>query len=164
MRVVPSIENAIRHKRGMTGRKRKRDTVKYDVILYSCRSQTGRARWMLQPQELVVARLLPTIRARLARELLHTYKMKQVDVARSMGITQAAVSHYNTQSRGVDQEMLRLFPEIKPFVHGLSEQIAHGMTLSDQIASGSEFCSGRLLTPRSRVLPKARGGTAPPCA
>jgi predicted transcriptional regulator len=40
---------------------------------------------MLQPQELVVARLLPAIRARLARELLQTYKMKQVDVARSMG-------------------------------------------------------------------------------
>src|SRR5437899_11380180 len=105
----------------------KRDTVKYDVILYSLRSQTGRARWMLQPQELVVARLLPTIRARLARELLHTYKMKQVDVARSMGITQAAVSHYNTQSRGVDQEMLHLFPEIKPFVHELYVQFVQGI-------------------------------------
>src|SRR2546428_158846 len=110
MRIVPSIENASRGKPGTIARRRKRDTVKYRVILYSLRSQTGRARRMLQPQELVVARLLPTIRARLARELLHTYKMKQVDVARSMGITQAAVSHYNTQSRGVDQEMLRLFP------------------------------------------------------
>src|SRR3989449_4775620 len=105
----------------------KRDTVKYDVILYSLRSQTGRARWMLQPQELVVARLLPTIRARLARELLHTYKMKQVDVARSMGITQAAVSHYNTQSRGVEQEMRHLVPEIKPLVPEPSEQITQGM-------------------------------------
>src|SRR5436309_13569385 len=95
----------------------KRDTVKYDVILYSLRSQTGRARWMLQPQELVVARLLPTIRARLARELLHTYKMKQVDVARPMGITQAALRQYNTQRRGVEQEMLLLYPELKPRVH-----------------------------------------------
>src|SRR2546429_5974912 len=82
---------------------------------------------MLQPQELVVAKLLPTIRARLARELLRTYKKKQIDVARAMGITQAAVSHYNTQSRGVDQEMLRLFPEIKPYVHELAESIAEGM-------------------------------------
>src|SRR5213083_1458418 len=103
----------------------KRDTVKYDVILYSLRSQTGRALRMLQPQELVVAKLLPTIRARLARELLRTYKMKQVDVARSMGITQAAVSHYNTQSRGVDQEMLRLFPEIKAFVNELADRLAN---------------------------------------
>src|SRR5216117_157580 len=119
---VPSIENANRRKPRILAGRRKRDTVKYRVIQYSVRSQTDQARRMLQPQELVVARLLPTIRARLARELLHTYKMKQVDVARSMGITQAAVSHYNTQSRGVDQEMLHLFPEIKPFVHELSEK------------------------------------------
>src|SRR5712692_233286 len=98
---------------------------------------------MLQPQELVVARLLPTIRARLARELLHTYKMKQVDVAHSMGITQAAVSHYNTQSRGVDQEMLRLFPEIKPYVH--------------------EFCSGLMLTARFCEYHKSLGDIDPHC-
>ncbi len=52
---------------------------------------------MIQPQEVVVAKLLPTIRARLARELLRSFRMKQIDVAKAMGITQAAVSHYNTQ-------------------------------------------------------------------
>src|SRR2546429_6459452 len=128
MRIVPSIENPNQRKPGSIARRRKRDTVKYRVILYSLRSQTGRAYRMLQPQELVVARLLPTIRARLARELLHTYKMKQVDVARSMGITQVAGSHYNTQSRGVDLELVTPFPEIKPFLHGLSDQIVHGMS------------------------------------
>src|SRR5207245_9459429 len=110
MRIVPSIENAILRKPGIIERRRKRDTVKYRVILYSLRSQTGRARRMLQPQELVVARLLPTIRARLARELLHTYKKKQVDVARSVGLTQAAVGHYHTQGRGLERELLRRFP------------------------------------------------------
>src|SRR3989442_12357940 len=109
MRIVPSIENASRGKPGTIARRRKRDTVKYRVILYSLRSQTGRARRMLQPQELVVARLLPTIRARLARELLQTYKMKQVDVARSMGLTQAALSHYNKPSGSADAESLRHF-------------------------------------------------------
>src|SRR5213080_2548474 len=160
---VPSIENANRRKPRILAGRRKRDTVKYRVIQYSVRSQTDQARRMLQPQELVVARLLPTIRARLARELLHTYKMKQVDVARSMGITQAAVSHYNTQSRGVDQEMLRLFPEIKPYVHELSEQIAHGMTLSDQIASVNEFCSGLMLTARFCEYHKSMGDIDPHC-
>src|SRR5437879_12389543 len=149
MRIVPSIENENRRKPGSIARRRKRDTVKYRVILYSLRSQTGRAYRMLQPQELVVARLLPTIRARLARELLHTYKMKQVDVARSMGITQAAVRHYNTQSRGVDQEMLRLCPETKPCVNELADRLANAMTLSDHIASVNAFCSGLILTARS---------------
>jgi predicted transcriptional regulator len=118
---------------------------------------------MLQPQELVVAKLLPTIRARLARELLRTYKMKQVEVARSMGITQAAVSHYNTQSRGVDQEMLRLFPEIKPFVTRLAEQIHDGMTLSDQIARVNDFCSGVMLTARFCEYHKSQGDIDPNC-
>ena len=42
---------------------------------------------MLQPGEVVVAKLLPTIRARLAQELLRTFDMKQVEVAKVLGIT-----------------------------------------------------------------------------
>ncbi len=103
---------------------------------------------MQQPQEVIVAKLLPTNRSRLAKELLRTYKMKQVDVARSMGITQAAVSHYNTQSRGVDQDMLRRFPEIKGFVDGLAEKISKGMTMSQQISSVNDFCLGLMQTAR----------------
>jgi len=118
---------------------------------------------MLQPQELVVAKLLPTIRARLARELLRTYKMKQVDVARAMGITQAAVSHYNTQSRGVDQEMIRLFPEIKPFVLELAQNIADGIKLSSQIASVNQFCSNLMLTARFCEYHKGMGDIDPHC-
>jgi predicted transcriptional regulator len=118
---------------------------------------------MLQPQELVVAKLLPTIRARLARELLRAHRMKQVDVARAMGITQAAVSHYNTQSRGVDQEMLRLFPEIKPFVQELAERIASGLTLSNQIASVNSFCADLMLTARFCEYHKSMGDIDPHC-
>src|SRR5213079_96794 len=83
------------------------------------------------------------------------------DVARAMGITQAAVSHYNTQSRGVDQEMLRLFPEIKPFVQGLAESIADGMTLSDQIARVNQFCSNLMLTARFCEYHKGMGDIYP---
>lgn len=103
---------------------------------------------MQQPQEVIVAKLLPTIRARLAKELLRTYRMKQVEVARSMGITQAAVSHYNTQSRGVDQDMLRRFPEIKRFVDELAVKIANGMSMSQQISTINEFCMGLMQTAR----------------
>jgi len=63
----------------------------------------------------------------------------------------------------VDQEMLRLFPEIKPYVHELSEQIAHGMTLSDQIASVNEFCSGLMLTARFCEYHKSMGDIDPHC-
>lgn len=119
---------------------------------------------MLQPQEVIVAKLLPTIRARLAKELLTTYKMKQVDVARSMGITQAAVSHYNTQSRGVDQDMLRRFPEIKVFVDELAGRIAHGLSRPDQISQINEFCTNLMLTARFCDYHKSLGDIDPTCA
>ncbi len=118
---------------------------------------------MLQPQEVVVAKLLPTIRARLAKELLRTYKMKQVDVARSMGITQAAVSHYNTQSRGVDQDMLRRFPEIRAFVDGLAERIAGGLSMSQQISTINDFCSNLMQTARFCDYHKSLGDIDPTC-
>ncbi len=118
---------------------------------------------MMQPQEVIVAKLLPTIRAKLAKELLRTYKMKQVDVAKSMGITQAAVSHYNTQSRGVDSDMLRRFPEIKNFTDGLAEKIAHGMSRSEQISTINEFCANLMLTARFCDYHKSLGDIDPTC-
>lgn len=119
---------------------------------------------MLQPQEVLVAKLLPTIRARLARELLRSYRMKQIDVARAMGITQAAVSHYNTQSRGVDQEMVRRFPEIRKFVDELAGRISHGMSLTEQISSITNFCSSLMLTQRFCEYHKSLGDIDPTCA
>ena len=90
---------------------------------------------MLQPFEVVTAKLLPTIRARLAQVLLDKYKMKQVEVARHLGITQAAVSHYKTASRGIDPQLVRLFPEIDAFVRDLAGRIADGMTQTEQVAN-----------------------------
>ncbi len=119
---------------------------------------------MMQPQEVIVAKLLPTVRARLAKELLRTYKMKQVEVAKSMGITQAAVSHYNTQSRGVDVDMVRRFPEIKAFVDGLAGKIAHGLTRPEQISEINGFCANLMLTARCCDYHKRLGDIDPTCA
>ncbi len=110
-----------------------------------------------------MAKLLPTIRARLAKELLRTYRLKQVDVARSMGITQAAVSHYNTQSRGVDNDMLRRFPEIKNFTDGLAEKIAHGMSMSEQISTINGFCANLMQTARFCDYHKSLGDIDTTC-
>ena len=119
---------------------------------------------MLQPQEVVVAKLLPTIRARLAQELLRTYHMKQVEVAKALGITQAAVSHYNTKSRGVDQDLLRRFPEIAAFVDGLAAKISDGVSKSQQIADLNEFCFQLMQTARFCEYHKKMGDVDPMCA
>lgn len=103
---------------------------------------------MLQPSEVTAGKLLPTIRARLAQQLLVKHGMKQVAVAKSLGITQAAVSHYNTKSRGLDEELLRRFPEIDRFVEDLAASIADGMPQTEQIAKINEFCAGLMGTVR----------------
>jgi len=95
---------------------------------------------MLQPSEVTAARLLPTIRARLAHALLEVHKMKQVVVARALGITQAAVSHYNTKSRGLDEDLITRFPEIDRFTEDLAAKIASGLSQTEQIALIDRFC------------------------
>jgi len=119
---------------------------------------------MLQPQEVIVAKLLPTIRARLARELLRTYGMRQIEVAKALGITQAAVSHYNTKSRGVDQEIVRRFPEIEDFVDDLAGRIHEGMSQSAQISELSRFCVEIMQTSRFCEYHKKLGDLDPMCA
>ncbi len=89
---------------------------------------------MLQPYELVVKKVLPTIRARLAQILLQDYGLKQVEVANKLGITQAAVSHYNTHTRGADQTVVDLFPEIDRFVEELARDIVEGIPRTQQVA------------------------------
>ena len=97
---------------------------------------------MLQPSEVTAAKVLPTIRARLAHELLQVHGLTQVRVARALGITQAAVSHYNTKSRGLDEDIMRRFPEIERFCVELGARIAGGLSQTEQIARIDAFTEG----------------------
>jgi len=119
---------------------------------------------MLQPSEVTAAKLLPTIRARLAQELLQVHRMTQVRVARALGITQAAVSHYNTKSRGLDQDLVKLFPEIDRFCVDLGERIASGLSQTAQIARIDEFCEGLEHTLRFCDYHKKVSDIDPSCA
>jgi len=95
---------------------------------------------MLQPSEFVAMKLLPAIRARLAQILLDDYHMKQVKVAEVMGVTQAAVSHYNTRSRAADNDILQTFPEIEESLKKLAYRINKGLSRPDQVAAIEELC------------------------
>ncbi len=119
---------------------------------------------MLQPSEVTASKLLPTIRARLAQELLETHKMKQVRVAKALGITQAAVSHYNTKSRGLDEELIRRFPEIDGFVADLAAKIADGLPQTEQVARINEFLANIMGTVRFCEYHKKVSDIDPGCA
>lgn len=81
---------------------------------------------MKTPCELVVGRILPTLRASVVRELSGKYKMKQSEIAKRLGITQASVSQYLSATRGGNAKMLEEFPQIKEFADEISKRIASG--------------------------------------
>jgi len=67
------------------------------------------------PCEIVVNKILPSIRSEVVRILSNTYGMRQIEIADIMGITQASVSQYLNASRGRDKTFWKVFPEIKVF-------------------------------------------------
>ena len=60
---------------------------------------------MLLPSEIEAKSLIPAVRAILAKRLIKDYSLKEEDVAKVLGITQAAVSNYVRGTRG-DVELL----------------------------------------------------------
>lgn len=61
---------------------------------------------MLLPSEIESRSLIPAIRAIISRRLVNEYSMREEDVARLLGITQAAVSNYIRGTRG-DAELAK---------------------------------------------------------
>lgn len=55
---------------------------------------------MLLPSEIEAKSLIPAVRAILARKLIKEYSLREEDVAKVLGITQAAVSNYVRGTRG----------------------------------------------------------------
>jgi predicted transcriptional regulator len=52
------------------------------------------------PCEIVIWKILPTIRSELARNLVQEYGLSQRESAKRLGLTDAAVSQYLSQKRG----------------------------------------------------------------
>ena len=103
---------------------------------------------MIQPSEIIAVKVLPAIRAQLARALLKDYHLRQVEVAKRMGITQAAVSHYNTRDKSLDRELLQIFPEIQERAAKLAGKVAKGLTITEQAAAIEELCKELTKTER----------------
>jgi len=92
------------------------------------------------PCEIIVKHVLPTIRALVARELVENYDFTQVEAARRLGISQAAISWYIAEKRGhADKKGYRMnyvekSPKVKSLIHYISKKIA-----SDDLTSSAEI-------------------------
>lgn len=80
---------------------------------------------MKPPCEIVVSKILPAIRASLAKTLVER-GMQQKEVAEMLGITQPAVSQYLSAARGADQRLLQTFPEINRYAEEMAEKVIGG--------------------------------------
>lgn len=63
---------------------------------------------MLLPSEIEAKSLIPAVRAILAKKLIKEYSLKEEDVAKVLGITQAAVSNYVRGTRGDVELIIKL--------------------------------------------------------
>jgi uncharacterized protein len=67
---------------------------------------------MLLPSEIEAKSLIPAVRAILAKKLIREYSLKEEDVAKDLGITQAAVSNYVRGTRG-DIELISKLASVR---------------------------------------------------
>ncbi len=81
---------------------------------------------MKTPCELVVGKILPSLRASVVKELSGMHDMKQSEIARKLGITQASVSQYLSEARAGDGRMIERFPKILSYAQNISEKIVAG--------------------------------------
>ena len=105
---------------------------------------------MKTPCELVVGKILPSLRASVVKDLSKRHGLKQSEIAKRMGITQASVSQYLSSARAGDSRMLEEFPQIQTYAKEISERIMSGesrqewysvlCTACKDIREGDEFC------------------------
>jgi predicted transcriptional regulator len=88
---------------------------------------------MKPPCELIVTRVLPTIRAAIVKTLIEDYKMKQLEISKLLGISQSAVSQYYTSARAVDKNLIKTFPEIEKYAKEVAKKVVNGKMKSNQI-------------------------------
>lgn len=76
------------------------------------------------PDELISRAVYPTIRAMIAKTLIEKYHMNQKEIAEKLGVTQAAISYYLYDKRGIAKYLLQL-EDVNEFVNKIAEDIHH---------------------------------------
>ncbi len=82
---------------------------------------------MRTPCEIVVKYMLPAFRSYVAKVLINEYHLSQVIVAKRLGTTQAAISHYMASKRG-NKKLVQFesVPLMKDMAREVARRIASG--------------------------------------
>ncbi|MFQ5892394.1 MAG: transcriptional regulator [Candidatus Methanofastidiosia archaeon] len=79
---------------------------------------------MKPPCEIIVRKVLPTLRSQIVMILSEKYEMKQIEIAENLGITQASVSQYLAASRAKDEFLKKSFPLFEEYAERIAERVA----------------------------------------
>jgi hypothetical protein len=82
----------------------------------------------------VVVKIIPALRAHIAKELIDSYGLNQAEVAEKLGVSQPAVSQYLRQVRGTQSKIMRN-KIVEEEVKQICKRIADG-----EKNPTSEFC------------------------
>jgi predicted transcriptional regulator len=74
--------------------------------------------------EIIVADVLPALRAVITNELLKTYGLSQTQISKKLGITQPAISQYKKELRGQKTKLILSNKSVMKMVKELAHDIA----------------------------------------
>jgi len=109
--------------------------------------------------EIIVADILPAVRAVVAKELIEEYGLNQTEVSKKLGITQPAVSQYKSELRGQGVKILQSNKEIMNSIKNLSKKIASGKISSKEIHQN--FCEVCLKIRKEKIICRLHTNTYP---
>jgi len=94
------------------------------------------------PCEEIVQQLLPAFRSLVAKELIERHKFSQVEAAKRLGTTQAAISQYLGSKRGFrDPSKIRSTPKVRTAASRVAKELADNkLTKFDVIMSFCKLC------------------------
>jgi len=94
---------------------------------------------MRPPCELVVREIIPAFRTLVAKQLIKKHRFSQMEVAKRLGTTQAAISYYLDSKRGKKGiEPLESKPLVRSIASDVAERIANNKF--SLIDATLEFC------------------------
>lgn len=100
--------------------------------------------------EVIVADILPAMRALIAKELTQAYGFNQTEVSKKLGITQPAISQYKRELRGYRVKLLQSNKNIMRSIRILSQQIASGKVKSSD--AHEKFCEICLMIRKEKIV------------
>ena len=105
--------------------------------------------------ESVARYLLPLYRAFVAKELIEKYNYTQVEAARKLGTTQAAISQYMTSKRG--HKRIPNYEEIAPLIQNVAAKVAERIatTKMSREEFSASFCELCKSLQRNKRIPLA---------